>query len=1189
MQQKLNQPYDTQNWKEIVQYVFPNVQLLGSPRIITVNNEKVESFSQLGNVRLNDGKNLALFELTLKPHVNILRNRVELNNLVSQFIDQEQTHGVLSVFEQGQDDYRFTFSARATEFDEEAGDFRVSRTDTKRYTYVLGKNESCKTPAERFFSLAEKKNDADIKAIQDAFSVEKLSKEFFNGYKEHYLNFVQYINGKRPRKVNNKWEDQVIHQPHAMYQYIFNGQDKAVRDFVKLMLGRLVFIHFVQKKRWLGVPADQGNWNGGDLNFLYNAFQKFEHKGLFYSHFLEPLFSDALNRPGRSNDIFSVTGTRIPFLNGGLFEKGEFDTASADFPADLFKNLLEFFGHYNFTIDESDPSEREVGIDPEMLGHIFENLLEDNKDKGAFYTPKEIVHYMCQESLKEYLKTYLEGQNLWPQDEANSTIMEQALEAFIKRKEAGQVIDFDKAMATALRDVKICDPAIGSGAFPMGLLNEIYHCMFTLYHASPDVVGDVWGMESWEADTVKKNIIQNSIYGVDIEKGAVDIARLRFWLSLLIEEDFPNPLPNLDYKIVVGNSLVSKLGDEVIDIDWGLNETLYGFFGADLARENTELLKKISRKQREFFNPESDKKKLSDDIRNLKIDLLINQLELMIVTKGLETQPTDSGRNLSQQTEVYLQTCGWKENIRHLKILKESPEKPVCFFDWKLDFPEVMNGQVCKKTGFDIVIANPPYIGSKGNEDIFHEIQRSTIGKRFYTRWVDYFYFFFHLGIDLLKENGNLNYITTNYFFTSTGGVKLREDLLKRTTVKLIVDFGDLKIFESALGQHNCITIIQKAHSKELTTTKVFTGKGTADETILRKLLYSFPEIFDVQQVEHDILFDKKDYSIRVFGTKSVNNKSELNLQDVLTKLIYDSKRLGDITNITMGIVSLSDTVSNLHIKKFGSNFKKGDGIYVLKNMEVEKLMLSKSQKDQYIKPFFKNSQIERYVSLKKNNYWLIYLRDNGLPIDLPAGLKAHFEKYKSIIVGLKNNFLKNEIAASVVKKWYANGNYFVLFTPKKSEYFEGQKIIAPYRNLNNIFSFSDQPFYGSKDIAYILKKNSLVDFRYLVCVLNSKLIYQWLFYRGKRKGKVLELYKKPLSEIPIKVCSAKIQKIFIDIFLSIRDKMYAGLSIDDDIMKIDLYAYKVYNLSFQEASIIEPDLSTRISNNTYDNINLDS
>ena len=168
LQKKLNKPYSTDNWREVVQFVFPNVQILNPPMVIPIDNEKVEQFRQLGNVQLHDGKSLALFELKLKENVNILRNRVELNNLVSQYIDQDQTHGVLSIFEKGGDDYRFTFSASASEYDEEEGDFKTTKTDTKRFTYVLGKNESCKTPAQRFYELSENKNKAEIKDIENA-------------------------------------------------------------------------------------------------------------------------------------------------------------------------------------------------------------------------------------------------------------------------------------------------------------------------------------------------------------------------------------------------------------------------------------------------------------------------------------------------------------------------------------------------------------------------------------------------------------------------------------------------------------------------------------------------------------------------------------------------------------------------------------------------------------------------------------------------------------------------------------------------------------------------------------------------------------------------------------------------------------------------------------------------------------
>ncbi|MBK6888382.1 MAG: hypothetical protein IPH02_00135, partial [Sphingobacteriales bacterium] len=151
----------------------------------------------------------------------------------------------------------------------------------------------------------------------------------------------------------------------------------------------------------------------------------------------------------------------------------------------------------------------------------------------------------------------------------------------------------------------------------MGLLHEIFTAKQTLH------TFEHGNTKTFDASGVKLNIIQNSIYGVDIEKGAVDIARLRFWLSLIVDEEKPKALPNLDYKIVVGNSLVSKLGDDIIDIDWTLNETSHGLFGADLAKQKGDLLKKISKEQKDFFNPDSDKKKLAADIRKLKIDLLI--------------------------------------------------------------------------------------------------------------------------------------------------------------------------------------------------------------------------------------------------------------------------------------------------------------------------------------------------------------------------------------------------------------------------------------------------------------------------------------------------------------------------------------------------------------------------------------
>ena len=402
----LQQPYQTDNWKKVVNCVFPNVSYLQIPQAIPHSNPMVESFKQLGTVRLNDGKNLALFEVKVGPKVIIPSNRVELRKLVTPLIDQERNHGVLVIYEHGTEEYRFTFTAKSTEFDEEELDFVNIETDAKRFTYILGKNETCNTAANRFWELSTQKDKATIKDVEDAFSVERLNKEFFDKYKKFYNDFVQYITGKRFEKEKGKWVEKTKGNPSPAHKIIFNGDDKRARNFIKLLLGRLVFVQFLQKKGWMGVLAKNKKWENGDKDFLLNLFNNAESKDNFHGKYLFPLFDKAFNTPNRPNDVFELTGNRVPYLNGGLFECEYPNSDKLDFPANYFKELLDFFGQYNFTIDENDPFDREVGIDPEMLGHIFENLLEDNKDKGAFYTPKPIVQYICQESLIQNLKTY---------------------------------------------------------------------------------------------------------------------------------------------------------------------------------------------------------------------------------------------------------------------------------------------------------------------------------------------------------------------------------------------------------------------------------------------------------------------------------------------------------------------------------------------------------------------------------------------------------------------------------------------------------------------------------------------------------------------------------------------------------------------------------------------------------------
>lgn len=512
--------FNLAQWVSFLQNFFQATELKSKPERI-IDNTADEGY-YLGSIDTTDSYRIGLFHYNISKG-SVANKRVGLRNLVKSFINPNwgEFEAALVVFDSG-DHWRLSFIC----------DIKGEATAAKRYTYVFGSNELLyKTPIERFRFLQNK--GISFENLKTAFSVEALSDEFFDKYREQYANFIQYVTGKRFVKVGSKWEEKVLSEPNSNLMEAFGYKEKSIRDYVKKMMGRITFLHFLQRKGWMC----------GDLNYMQNMFENSPYKNDYLDAVLEPLFFGILNtKPEEREALFTENGwdknqleewKDIPYLNGGLFERTEEDIYESRFPAEYFKSLFQFFSEYNFTIDENDPNDAEVGVDPEMLGKIFENLLEDNKDKGAFYTPKEIVRYMCQESLIAYLDT-------------NTSIASEKIRKFVLFPEEGvlEIPENKKSkLLEALKDVKICDPAIGSGAFPMGLLNELLHCR------------EVLSGEQYDRAEIKKSIIQNNIYGVDIEKGAVDIARLRFWLSIVVDEETASPLPNLDYKIMQGNLL----------------------------------------------------------------------------------------------------------------------------------------------------------------------------------------------------------------------------------------------------------------------------------------------------------------------------------------------------------------------------------------------------------------------------------------------------------------------------------------------------------------------------------------------------------------------------------------------------------------------------------------------------------
>ncbi len=652
--------YNRQNWQDLLYDIFRNkVQFWQQPRPVLVDKDMAKGALYTGKITLPDGHVIAIYEVELSDSVIIERNRAGIRNLLlSSWRGMGCSGAFMFCFRQNEAVLRFSYVSESFVFAED-GSLTKESTDTKRFTYLLGEGHRSRTAIKQFEDL--KKSALDLKAITKAFSVEALSNLFFKEYKKQYEDIIEFITGKRMvNKVANKWEEQVTGQPcrEIMQEFSqFPDAEKAVRDYVKKLMGRLVFIQFLQKKGWMGCSAGEA-WNDGDKEFVQNLFANTSHKNTFVDDVLEPLFNDINTK--RNGDITSSQNVgndiKIPYLNGGLFEKDDYDKTNFPLPAKFMKNLLDFFASYNFTIDENDPDDAEIGVDPEMLGRIFENLLEDNKDKGAFYTPKEIVKYMCRESLIAYLQT-----------DVNDDQIKDSIRQFVTTYDASVLSEeFKETVDQKLKDVKICDPAIGSGAFPMGLLRELYACRKAIE-----------GIDDETAVSIKTHIIQNNIYGVDIEKGAVDIARLRFWLALIVDEKNPHALPNMDFKIMQGNSLLEQ------------------YEGVELSGMSLDEQKKKKTKKGQVWQPTFafDEEDALKNIQNA-------------ITEYYLTDDHSSKMHLRGIINENIRS--YIINLKGCTQIEKLPIPNDKFFLWHIYFKEVFD-----KGGFDIVIANPPFIDSE--------------------------------------------------------------------------------------------------------------------------------------------------------------------------------------------------------------------------------------------------------------------------------------------------------------------------------------------------------------------------------------------------------------------------------------------------------------------------------------------
>ena len=719
---------------------------------------------------------------------------------------------------------------------------------------------------------------------------------------------------------------------------------------------------------------------------------------------------------------------------------------------------------------------------------------------------------MCQESLIAYLDT-------------NTSIASEKIRKFVLSPEEG-IADIPEnkkdKLLLALKEVKICDPAIGSGAFPMGLLNELLHCR------------EVLSGESTNRAEIKKSIIQNNIYGVDIEKGAIDIARLRFWLSIVVDEDTPSPLPNLDYKIMQGNSLIES------------------FQGLDLSELTYKRASKKDRGEVMLFDDEKNR------LQKTVSQLLSTYYSCCDHDKKVRLQQQISD-TIRQQLEAQFVNSSILKDLKNVDLTGNNQ-----FFLWHTWFSDVFN-RGDGKDGFDIVIGNPPYIGEKGHKEIFQPVKADIHLGQYYLGKMDYFYFFFHLAFNMLSPNGVATFITTNYYPTALGARRLRADIKDRINIKILFNLGELRLFENAPGQHNIISSFSKGKDDCKCQVIDVHKKGALNPLMFTSIISRKDEDTAYADVAQEDLYDGEENYIRLQNSSSDNPLSSL-----LDKIQLGNSTLGNIAEVNAGIMGGCDSITNHNMKYADADYiqcndiRKDDGVFVLdcsyfRDSDTIHLI----QNYPFYKDFYKNSDISRYYTNEATTKRLIF-SSSDTPLNEQEMIKSCLAIYQPILRRIR------EINNEKIEYWYQ-----LRRGTAHPHIFASAKIVCPQRSKVNTFGYNACDWYASADVYYITNPHKDYHIKYILGLLNSKLYYVWLYHKGKRKGETLELYQKPLSEIPIKKTSSDIQNSIIKIVDEIIALKKTNSNHDTSSLErqIDAIVYDIYGLTDTEIKIIEQSI----------------
>ena len=957
---------------------------------------------------------------------------------------------------------------------------------------------------------------------QQQFSIERVTTTFYQEY----------------AAVRDRIVDALLahNQDHPVVKS-FNKDD--ARAWATRQMGRVLFLWFLQAKRWLGEPGGMGS-----VTYLLDLWDKREdtQEGEYYRGILSPMFFDAMATGSSSRGEHPVLGF-VPYLNGGLFRRSTLedrihDAGEVSLPDEVFdpeddNSLLGLLSRYRFTTRESTPDDQSVDPDPELLGRVFENLYQGDErhDTGTYYTPREIVHFMCREALDGYLR---DATNI-----EQSTLNALRQEAVGSRDEHQPIPDFPPdALIDALETVKVCDPAVGSGAFLLGAIQEMVALRRGILFSQRTYVEPqefYQTVSDW-----KRRIIENCLYGVDINPEAVEICRLRLWLSMVLDMDEPPApnsdwaLPNLDFQIVAGDSLVDRVAGVTFKESWPTPKELQ--LGMELQGKLQRLENNIAQRRREFEGTHKNPRRLRElrDLiaRDQREVVRLHLLDALENTEGNLEALNKNGR----PTKTALRKA--KSLIERIRSLLEDVEskdfalvqRP---FLWPIAFPEVLR-EGDPKAGFDVVLANPPYVRMEklDNED---ELSYGEAFPEVAASRADILVYFYARALQILRPGGWLSFITSNKFMRAGYGAGIREHLPVSLRIRRVMDFGDLPLFEAngkAIAAYPAVLVGSRSDDTTGHHLKVADLSGPVRKEIANANLKVNTE--SVRGVLEDLAGLLAKAEVPDFPQVMLKNDGWV-LEDpalvrLFERLMDQGTPLGDFVKgrIYRGVVT-------------GLN-----AAFVIDQDKRDELIEDDPRSAELIKPWLRGQDIKRWRADSPSLY--IIFANRGIDIDRYPAIEAHLRWFQSDL---------EKRATAHLHPWYE------LQQPQEGIYheFAHPKVIFNRFIKSPSFAFDRSGAYHNDACYFAIPPTPSV-----AAIVNATVGW-WLLSHlcTALQNGYMQVFVQFLEQLPIPSLPEDIDKRLAEYV----ETLATGVDAPDIEREIDTLVFEAYGLSPPERKLV--------------------